>query len=66
MENTSGFYKELEGEWYHAPNFVYSPTYTLVKELKDTYTYPMDGWVWYDEAPSTYLLNIDNTQNDTI
>lgn len=32
---------------------VYScpPTYTLLKELKDTYNYPIDGWSWYDEQP---------------
>jgi hypothetical protein len=64
MENTSGFYKEKNGEWYFAPNFVYAPTYTLLKELKDTYEYPLDGWVWYNEAPSSYLLYINNTDND--
>lgn len=52
METTSGFYKQNEeGEWMYAPNFVYAPDYTLLKEEKDTYTYPVDGWTWYDEQP---------------
>ena len=25
-----------------------SPSYTLLAEDKDTYTYPVDGWYWYD------------------
>lgn len=52
METTAGFYKQNEeGEWMYAPNFVYAPDYTLLKEEKDTYTYPVDGWTWYDEQP---------------
>lgn len=54
MENTSGFYKQNEeGVWMHAPNFVYAPTYELLVEQKDTYTYPMDGWYWFDETPTS-------------
>lgn len=56
MENTSGFYKQTENEWYYAPHFVESPTYTLVDELKDTYTYPVDGWIWYDTTPPEYII----------
>ena len=52
METTAGFYKQNEvEEWMYAPNFVDAPDYTLEKELKDTYTYPVDGWTWYDEQP---------------
>jgi len=33
MEDTSGFYKQNEiGEWEYAPNCVYAPAYTLLKE----------------------------------
>lgn len=56
MEDTSGFYKFYEGEWYYGPNAVYSLTYSLLKELKDTYTYPVDGWDWYDQAPNEYVM----------
>jgi hypothetical protein len=52
MEDTSGFYRQNEElNWEYAPNFVYGPNYTLIKELKDTYTYPVEGWSWYDEQP---------------
>lgn len=52
MEDTSGFYKLNEvGEWMHAPNFVYGPNFELIKEKKDEYTYPVEGWVWYDQSP---------------
>jgi hypothetical protein len=52
METTAGFYKQNEEEqWMYAPNFVYAPDYTLLKEEKDTYEYPVDGWTWYDEQP---------------
>jgi hypothetical protein len=51
METTSGFYKFEDNNWEYAPNFVDAPNYTLIKELKDTYTYPVDGWTWYDEQP---------------
>ena len=35
MEDTAGFYKLNEiNEWEFAPNFVYAPTYTLLKEDK--------------------------------
>ena len=48
----SGFYKKFEdGSWVCAPNFVYGPDFELVKDLKDTYIYPVDGWSWYDEKP---------------
>jgi len=51
METTEGFYK-LDGEnWLYAPNFVYAPEFTLEKEFKDNYTYPMDGWSWYNVSP---------------
>lgn len=55
MEDTSGFYKFQDDEWQYAPNFVYAPTYTLLREEKDTYTYPIHGWIWYEEAPSAYV-----------
>ena len=51
MKKTSGFYKLEDENWLYAPNGVYAPTYTLLVELKDTYTYPIDGWSWYDEQP---------------
>jgi hypothetical protein len=52
MKDTSGFYKqELSGQWLYGPNFVYHKDYTLLREDKDSYTYPIDGWKWYNEQP---------------
>jgi hypothetical protein len=54
MEDTSGFYKwdDINREWLFAPNAVYGPTFTLKRELKDTYEYPIEGCTWYDERPA--------------
>ena len=43
------FYKNDNGQLLEAPNFVYSKEYTLLKEQKDSYTYPIDGWKWFDK-----------------
>lgn len=46
--DTSGFYhKEMK---VRAGLFVYGPGYTLLKDDKDTYTYPVSGWEWFDSA----------------
>lgn len=42
----SGFYKYQDDNLFHAPNFVATPTYSLEVALKDTYTYPVDGWIY--------------------
>jgi len=46
-----GFYKFEDGNWQYAPNFVYAPDYILLREKKDTYNYPVNGWSWYDISP---------------
>ena len=53
MKDTSGFYKwdEEQQEWLYGPNRITNVNYILERELKDTYTYPVDGWYWYDEQP---------------
>ena len=45
-----GFYN-IEG--VYAPNFVYGPDFELLKELKDTYSYPNNGWVWADSLSAS-------------
>jgi hypothetical protein len=51
METTAGFYKLEDNNWQYAPNFVDAPNYQLLRENKDSYIYPVDGWTWYDESP---------------
>ena len=43
--DTSGFY-HTEGEY--APNAVYNKEYTLFRNEKNSYIYPIGGWSWYD------------------
>jgi len=48
----SGFYKQVEdGSWMYAQSFVYGPDFELLRELKDTYTYPVEGWYWFETEP---------------
>jgi hypothetical protein len=64
--NTKGFYKNDEGQLLYGPNFVISSWYDLRKETKDQYTYPIDGWYWFDSEESARQFfnlpkpNIDN------
>lgn len=54
MKDTSGFYKLEDNNWQYAPNFVYGPNYELVRENKDSYTYPVEGWEWFDTEQEAY------------
>ena len=51
---TQAFYKLHEGLLLQAPNAVLAPDYELRKELKDTYTYPVDGWTWFNSEAEAY------------
>lgn len=45
----NGFYsKNSDGFLTYAANAVYGPTFTLLKEDKDSYIYPVEGWWWFD------------------
>lgn len=57
MSDTSGFYKlDPEGRGlFYAPNFVLNSEFELHAELCETYTYPVDGWTWFDSSEKAYL-----------
>jgi hypothetical protein len=57
IEDTSGFYRLVNNELQFAPNSVYAPSYTLLRDLKDRYQYPVDGWQWYDQYESNLIKN---------
>jgi|TARA_R110000787_G_scaffold61806_2_gene139818 hypothetical protein len=63
--DTSGFYKDDNGEWFFAPNFVYSTAYTLER---DGNRESVDGWAWYEEQPTNYTeyLNKLNESEELI
>ena len=42
------FYKKDEENLINGGDVVSSPLITLTKETKDNYTYPQDGWYWFD------------------
>ena len=48
MDDTSGFYKQENGELLYGPNFVLNKNYELRKETHEQHNYPVDGWHWYD------------------
>lgn len=56
MEDTAGFYKIIEDELVYAPNFVYSKNYELLKENKDNYELPIDGWNWFETREEAVLF----------
>lgn len=61
----SGFYKYTEKkEFLYGEVFISTPSYELVRELKDTYKYPVDGWYWFESeelAREFFGLNrVDN------
>jgi len=43
-----GFYKMDGDKLMYAPNAVYAPDYTIVKASRNRYTYPKNGWYWFD------------------
>lgn len=59
MTDTSGFYKNDNGTLLYAGSAVIGVQILLVRELKDTYEYPIDGWTWFeseDAARTAYDL----------
>ncbi len=51
---TQGFYKKIDDQIMHAPNYVESLGFVLVKEEKDNYEYPIDGWIWFDSEEEAF------------
>jgi len=44
------FYKLIDDVLHCGPNYVYAPEYTLIADNYQEYTYPVDGWYWFDSA----------------
>jgi hypothetical protein len=56
VDDTSGFYRVDEDILWWAPNAVWAPTYTLLKEEHETYTYPTaGGWIWFNTVAAAEL-----------
>lgn len=62
MDNT-GFYKKDETQILFAPNIVEGQGYMLVATDKDSYEYPVDGWIWansLDDAIAYFASNANS------
>lgn len=55
MTDTSGFYKNDNGNLLYASSAVIGAEIHIIKELKDTYEYPVSGWSWFDNAEAARL-----------
>lgn len=50
------FYKFDEGELLIASLGVNNANYQLFPEQQNTYTYPIDGWYWFDTDQEAYTF----------
>jgi len=65
--DTSGFYNK--DAMLRAGKFVYGPGFELHRDLKDTYTYPVNGWIWFDSAEvaaASFDVNIEDMNLDLL
>lgn len=57
--DTSGFYKNDNGELLFGTSRILNANYKLYREFHDQYTYPTDGWYWFDnEAEARAFFNL--------
>jgi hypothetical protein len=56
----SGFYKFTGVELHYGATAVHAPNFTLLAADHETYTYPVEGWYWFDtteDAEAFFGLN---------
>lgn len=53
---SAGFYKNDEGVMLYAPEQVTGPDYDLVAYIRDTYTYPVAGWYWFESQEAARIF----------
>jgi hypothetical protein len=59
MSDTSGFYKNDNSQLLYGRNYVTNSRINLLREHKDTYAYPVEGWAWHDsEDAARIALNL--------
>jgi hypothetical protein len=61
--NNAGFYKKDETEILFAPNIVEGNGYMLAAADKDSYEYPVDGWVWANSLDDAIVYFASNTNS---
>jgi hypothetical protein len=55
MENTQGFYKLEDNNWYYGTEILFPDGTKLTLETKDNFDYPFREWMYYENAPQEYL-----------
>lgn len=54
-----GFYKNDNGQLLNAPNKVENKEFSIIKENRNEYNYPVNGWHWFDsEEEARQILEI--------
>ena len=48
------FFKKESEDLINVGELISTPSVTLTKETKDEYTYPQDGWYWFDTEDEAY------------
>jgi hypothetical protein len=66
MSDTSGFYKKDNNQLLYGPNYVTNTRINLLRDHKDSYAYPVEGWSWFDsEDAARTALNLPAPQTPT-
>lgn len=60
------FYKKTTEELLVAPNFVRGPGFDLFAEQRAEYTYPVDGWYWFDTLDEAIAAFAKNPQAGSV
>jgi hypothetical protein len=66
-EDTGGFYNNVDGELFYAPNRVLNRDFELDRKTYKDNKYPVGGWYWFDseeEAKMTLMVPTVTEQDD--
>lgn len=55
-----GFYKKENEQILEGENSIFTPNISITKEIKDDFTYPIEGWYWFDtKEEASVFFNIE-------
>ena len=55
----------MDSELLYAPNSVEGTGFCLYKEIKDSYTYPVEGWYWLNNKIEVYAqFNLKDSEEN--
>lgn len=62
------FFKKESEDLINGGELISTPHVTLTKETKDEYTYPQDGWYWFDtlDEALVFFAEMGSNNNDSI